>query len=200
MKMSLLGRWTTVIGVILCACGCGTSPPVRYYGLEPLPTDTFTVKESVVVGIGPLRVPEYMTRPQIVTRGRGGTQMMIDDFNRWAEPLDEAIHRVVAANVDSLVSDVTVVAFPYSNLIGVNYRLVGSVDRFDVDTDGRAVLIVQWGVGDSEHVAHIAPRRSRYEAQAGSTGTDAIVRAMNDTINQFSREIASELEASLASD
>lgn len=177
---------------------CGSSPPVRYYTLHPLEVSYEPDPEGApVLDLGPLRLPEYISRTQIVTQGPGA-EMLVDEFHRWAEPLNDAIHRVVALNVDNLVHGVIVVAYPNSNLIDADYRLQGSIVRFDVDTSGQAVLIVQWGIAmsDGEHV--VAPRRNRFTAQA-ARGDDPgeIARALNDTLTQFSRDIADEIEARL---
>ncbi len=190
-------RQLMLVGVVAVLFGCGSSPAVRYYNLEPIEAEAHADNaDTVLLGLGPLGVPQYMTRQQLVTRGRG-TEMIVDDFSRWAEPLDRAIHRVLAVSVDTLMNDVTVVPFPYNNLISVTYRLVGDVERFDVDESGRAVLIVQWGVGDTDGRMYVSPRRSRFESQASSNGPDAIVQAMANTAAQFSREIATELAAAL---
>lgn len=179
---------------------CGSSAPVRYYSLEAITTEGYervSTEEAPVLGVGPLTMPEYLGRSQIVTRGPGA-EMIVDDFNRWAEPLDRAIHRIVASNIDSVVGDVTVVAFPYSSLVAVDYRLVGRVDRFDVDETGRAVLNVQWGIGRKDQPILVPPRRSHYEVQARVAGdADATAQAMNDLVTQFSRDIAQELQAAL---
>lgn len=174
---------------------CGSSPSVRYYGLQPIETVyRQSAAELPILGIGPLRMPEYLERSQMVTRGEG-SEMLVADFHRWAEPLDQAIHRTLASNVDSLVETATVIAFPYNALINVDYRLVGRIERFDADLNGLAVLVVQWTVGESDGTVLLSPRRTRYEsrvARPGDPGSNA--KAMSDTIAQFSRDIATEFE------
>ena len=50
--------------------GCAGNAPSRYYVLSPLTGESkVTSEESCVsVGIGPIKLPEYVNRPQIVTR------------------------------------------------------------------------------------------------------------------------------------
>ena len=51
---------------------CGSSPQVRYFGLETIETGyTRDPAGSPVLGVGPLRVPDYIKRSQIVMRGEG---------------------------------------------------------------------------------------------------------------------------------
>ena len=180
---------------------CGSSPPVTYYHLDATGSATHVSPDGqpAFLAIGPLRVPDYLTRPQLVTRGPGAS-MIVDDFNRWAEPLDQALHRVLAINIDSQMDELTVVAFPYSSLIEVDYRLLGTVERFDVDQGGQAVLVAQWGVADMDGTVLVSPRRSRYTTTAASDSSNSVVRAMSEVVADFSSDIASEMRAVVDTD
>ena len=188
----------TVSVLVLLLAACGSSPPARFYSLQPLDLAyKADANDAVVMYLGPLRLPEYIARTQIVTRGEGA-EMIVDDYHRWAEPLDDAIPRIVAVNVDNLLDRVIVVAFPSGNLVEAEYRLQGSIVRFDADAAGRAVLIVQWGITTSDGDVLVPPRRSQYEARASRPGDPgAVAIALNDTVAQFSRSIAAEIEARL---
>jgi len=180
--------------VILLLAGCGSSPPVKYYGLDTMDI-RYTQDEAgaPVLALGPFRMPAYLNRSQMITRG-SGAELIVDDVNRWAESLDDAIHRVLASNLDRLLDSVTVVAYPSSALLEIDYRLVGRIDRFNADERGLVVLEVQWGAADTEGKTLLAPTRSRYESQATVPGdADSIARAMSDALEQFSRDMASDL-------
>ena len=182
--------------MMLMLSGCGSSPPVHYYGLDTIDIDyTQDSEGSPVLALGPFRMPEYLNRSQMVMSG-SGAEMIMDDINRWAEPLDDAIHRVLASNLDSLLGSVIVVAYPSSTLVNVDYRLVGRIGRFHSDQSGRVVLEVQWGVTDTEGKLPVTPRRNRYVAQATVSGDpSSVVEAMSDTLAQFSRDMASALDS-----
>ncbi len=177
---------------------CGTSPPVQYYSLQPVePVLENDAENSIIVRLGPLRIPEYLKRPQIVTR-TDNAEVIIDDFSRWAEPLDQAMHSVVASNLDSLLSDVIVIAYPYITAIDFDYWILGGVSRFDADENGKVTLIVQWGLMDSKRNTILAPLRRQFEAQTtGSNDPGAIATAMSDVLNQFSHEIAEQLDTAI---
>ena len=86
--MTVRIRLIIAAGLCLALAGCGSSPPVHYYRLDVTPETYVRDPEgAVVLGIGPLRIPDYLSRSQIVTRA-GNSEMIIDDFNRWAEPSD----------------------------------------------------------------------------------------------------------------
>jgi len=184
--------------LMLMIAGCGTSPAVHYFVLDTI--DIAFVKDPdnlPVLALGPLRMPEYLNRSQMVTRG-SGAELVIDDVNRWAEPLDDAIHNILASNVDGLLESMIVLAYPSGALLATDYRLVGRIARFDPAQDGLIVLEVQWGVADTDGDKLVVPRRSRYESQATEPGNPgSIAHAMSDVLAQFSHDIASEIGSAL---
>ena len=199
--MYFTARSITLCAVVsLMIVACGSSPPVRYFALSPMDSvQQQDPDDSVTLGVGPLRLPEYLNRSQIVTRG-GGSELEVDEFSRWAEPLTQALHRVVSTDVDNMMNGVTVIAFPWEAVVHneVDYRLLGEVTRFDADRSGRVVLDIQWVISDVSGEVVVPPRRSRYETRAARPDDPAIVvSAMNDALAMFSRDVVSELEVIL---
>ena len=182
--------------LVVMIAGCGTSPTVHYYGLDTIDISyTNDLEGSPVLTLGPIRMPEYLKRSQMVTRG-SGAEMIVDDINRWAEPLGDAVHSILASNVDSLLESMIVVGYPSAALLDADYRLVGRIVRFDSGQNGVIVLEVQWGAADTAGNVLVAPRRGRYESHAAVPGdAGAIAQAMSDALAQLSRDIASELES-----
>jgi uncharacterized protein len=192
---------TCCVMMLVLLTACSASPPVRYFSLSSTVADgRQDPGANVVLGLGPMRMAEYLNRSQIVTRG-AGAEIIIDEFSRWAEPLALAFHRVVSTDVDNTMDGVTVLAFPWESAVRdqVNYRLLGDVIRFDADRSGRVILETQWGITavDSDE-AIVRPHRTRYEAQTESPDDPAAVAsAMNEALAKFSRDIASEMQAVL---
>jgi uncharacterized lipoprotein YmbA len=184
-----------IVSLAIVLGACGSSPPVRYYDLEALATGYTPDRVGAIsVGVGPLRTPDYLSRPRMVTRATDAT-IVVNDFERWVEPVDDAIHRVMATNLDALIDDAVVVAFPYTHIKHLDYRVVGRVARFDADADGLAVLEVQWGVVSAADEILAPPRRARYEARSSrKPAYAAIAHAMSKVLQQFSQDVAAELE------
>jgi uncharacterized lipoprotein YmbA len=170
--------------------------PVQFYGLDALETEF--KQDSVnaqAFGVGPLRFPDYMARSQIVTRGENA-EFHFDDFNRWAEPLDEATYRIVTANLDSILDNVIVVSFPYNHLAELTHQLVGRVDRFVADSDGNVVLEVQWAIMQPGGEFLVAPGRAQYlQRSADPRDYNEIAAAMSEVLAEFSRDVARKYEA-----
>ena len=89
-----------VLGVlgILCS-GCSIleprEDPTRFFVLSPGGAETLAPESDAKLSItvGPLRLPAYLLRPEIVTRA-GENELDPSPFDRWAEPIDGAILRV----------------------------------------------------------------------------------------------------------
>ena len=196
----LVRAWMIALSAVylLVLSACGSSPPVRYYSLNPIDTDyQQDPDDAVMLGIGPLSIPDYLNRSQIVTRDVDA-QMRVDDFSRWTEPLADSMHRIISTDVDNLLHGVVVVMYPYDAVVRshLDYRLVGDVNRFDADSSGLVVLEIQWAIVDTEANLLVPARRNRYQAQMVTSGDfGAMVAAMNDVLSQFSRDIAGRLKA-----
>ena len=146
-RLALLGAFLSIV-----VSGCGSSPPVRFYTLTPtVEAGAPDAGEQVMVGLGPLRMPEYLNRSQMVVQG-SGAELEVDEFVRWAEPLGDSLLRVVSSDVDNSLAGVTVVTFPWETVLRrqVDYRIGGQVIHFESDQSGRVVLEVQWGIADRD--------------------------------------------------
>ena len=181
---------------LLVLSACVSSPPVHYYSLSPIDTDyQQDPDDAVMLGIGPLSIPDYLNRSQIVTRDVDA-QMRVDDFSRWTEPLADSMHRIISTDVDNLLHGVVVVMYPYDAVVRshLDYRLVGDVNRFDADSSGLVVLEIQWAIVDTEAHLLVSARRNRYQAQMVTSGDfGAMVAAMHDVLSQFSRSVAGKI-------
>ena len=178
--------------LLLCAvglmAGCVSSPTVRFYRLDPVElsyqSDTGA---GAILALGPLSLPDYLQRPQLVRRDRGA-EMLVDEFNRWAEPLDEQVSRIIAANVDGLADDVVVV-LSTRRTVTPDYRMFATVLRFDADTDGLVELVIQWGITAAEGATVVSPRTSRYQTRTAADDAGAMASAMSELLAQFSRDV-----------
>ncbi len=198
MNACTLWRYGLALTTILFLGACGTSPPASYYTLSAPDIPYQQDKDgSITLGIGPIRVPEYLERGQIVTR-RANESLKIDDFNRWAEPIADSQYRVIASTVDALLEDVVVIAYPYGRLADYDYRLVARIDRFDMDLAGETVLAVHWTITTVDGATVVPVRRARYTVSGGDVDDPgSVARAMNDCLEQFSRDIADRFASRL---
>jgi uncharacterized protein len=200
MAKSSLHTIRLVIGLAalaLLASACvTTSPPMRFFLLSPIEDTALagsTLGEALVV-VGPLQLPGYLDRPQLVVRQPDG-RFSLREFDRWGEPLDQLLTNTVTANLVRLTGSPRVAAFPLPGRALADRRIIGRVLRFDADASGLATLEVQWSILDASGEPTMPVRIDAYRAQAPGTDTAALVAVLSDVLAQFSRQLADELLA-----
>lgn len=197
MTVKFLGLNLLTLAALILA-GCGTSPPVRYFQLEPRPVEAEQEKSSTeLLAVGPLHIPDYLDRPQLVTR-TASVEIAIDDYRRWAEPLKSALPRVVAANLSDMREGLAALDHRHDSFLQFDYRLLGNIQQFDVDESGRVLLTVHWWLQDNQGQTLIPSTAGRYQAEAEEAGNPvSSVEAMNRALELFSKDVAQALDAAL---
>lgn len=98
----------------------------------------------MVVGIRQVRIPDYLSGKSFAMR-RGVNEIVYLEAVEWAEPLDNALQSVLAANLGALIpTDQVRLSLWSPDEVAVEVEV--SVERFDVDTHGEGVLIARWRV------------------------------------------------------
>jgi hypothetical protein len=188
-----------VLAFVLLAClsACGTSSPVRYYALSEPAAPTVTKTGAAVVVMGPFAVAQYLQRPAIVVRD-ANHRMQLAEFDQWAEAPQSALVPWLTREVDRQLAQAVVVAFPSLGHSDAHYRVRGTIAEWDADASGTAVLVVQWECVTDQNAALVALRTSRFTAQASKAGDYGdIVRALNQTLADFAKEMATALSSAL---
>jgi uncharacterized protein len=92
-------RWLQCIGLLGCCalCGCGSSPPTRFYILNQIPPSAAAVPSasSIPVRVEPTALAPEIDRPELVTRS-GPNRVHVAGSQRWAAPLRGQIRRVLS--------------------------------------------------------------------------------------------------------
>jgi uncharacterized lipoprotein YmbA len=186
----------STLPVVMAGC-VGSSAPTRLYVLTPgldaavAPLGTRATC-SPALGVGPVRLPGLLDRPQIVTR-RGADEITQAEFDRWAEPLADTVPRVLAENVAALQKTDRIAVFPWDPAQSVQYQLVVDVMRFDGAVGGDVVLDARWRILAADG-KELAVNRSVLTQPTGRAGYQAVVTAMSRALTALSREIAATLE------
>src|SRR5262249_47818917 len=126
---------------LVAACA---SPSSRFYTLSAMPGSAAPASE-VSVSVGPVTVPASVDRPQMVVT-TGANQMRLEEFNRWASPLQNNIARVVAGNLVGMLGTPRVTMFPQTLAAGSDYRVAIEVQRFESTLGGAQGLDAVWTV------------------------------------------------------
>jgi len=150
------------------------------------------------VAVGPVTIPGYLDRPQIVTRDRDDA-LQVWPYHRWAERLDLGIAEALAEDLGARIPGDRVAVFPWPapTARAIDYQVVVAVVRFE-GTPGRSVTLdARWslrGKGNQEIVF------KRFTAsEPVEDGISALVAGMTRTISTLGDEVSQEIQSRSAS-
>jgi uncharacterized protein len=187
----------TILALVLGLAGCvtGTSAPTSFYVLTPVRTAPTAQAPALAQGVKRLVVLKsvnlapYLDRPQIVSRG-DGVRVFLAEFDRWAEPLDQNLSRVLAEDVARFTADSALVLSSEDSK-EADARVSVDVERFDGSLNGQAVLTAGWVIRDQ---AGQTLRRGRAEYRQDAGGSYAsLVEAQSALAGRLAQDIAMAL-------
>jgi uncharacterized protein len=189
-------RLAALLVLVLLTVGCARTAPVSHYQLSAMDDETtlagISGLGSSVIGIGPVRLPEYLDRPQIITR-MDSNRLLLADSHRWVEPLADNLSRVIRENLSILLGTERFLIHPWPLAALPDYQVIIEVVRFEGGESGAAYLETVWSIRDGQGQTLLPPHRGRYRAEAAGTDHDAVVAALSKTIARFSEDIARRL-------
>jgi len=183
-----------VLSVVCLSACAGKSASSTFYVLSSLPQPTVSAAEGTTIGVFPVAMPEYLDRPQIVTRV-SENEIKLDEFSRWAEPLKESFTRALVQNLSSLLKTAKVIKTTESIHLPVTLQVWAEVVQFDGSLGGDVVLIVKWGVFEQEGKKLLLGKRSSYKEPTGAASYEAFVAAESRAVAALSREIAEAIQS-----
>jgi uncharacterized protein len=171
---------------LILVAGCA-SPASRFYTLSAASTPA-TTSSDLSVTLGPVSVPAAVDRPQIVVR-TGPNQVRMDEFNRWAAPLQNGIARVVAENLVAILGTPSVTVSPLTLSEGADYRVALEVQRFESAPGDAATLDAVWAVSRTKD-GKAQTGRTTVREPSPDKGFDALAAAHSRAIARLSQDIA----------
>jgi uncharacterized lipoprotein YmbA len=207
MQLRSISALGILILLPLLSWGCTNAQPTRFYVLSTIADQAAVAPGSgVAVGVGPVNLPQYLNRPQIVTR-LGDNRLAVADFDQWGGELDDNFIRALAANLSSLLRTDRVSLFPWKDGVPIDYQVTVDVLNFEQNADGTSVLSASWSIVDPATGKVRLMRRSTYHDASGQvppgsaeepvTGKehtdrpyDGVVAAMSRNLATLSQDIA----------
>lgn len=183
---------TRALLLMLVGAGCSQLMPVKdkavHHLLEPIAPDRSLKATSPAIAVNRASLPGYLDAEPLVTRRDG--VLVTSDIDLWAEPLDDGISRVVAANLSRLTGSMNIQPVQRFTTLDYTHLLELRIAQFENDSASRMVLRGAWrlqpvtGADASEHAFRIT-----VPLTADSTDVKSRVKAMNEALLRLAREI-----------
>ncbi len=192
--------WVLILMVGSCApFGAGTQKETKYYVLSSLQSaasqePTLADLPDVGLGVGPIRMPLYLDRSDIVTRD-SQNQVVIADFAQWAGPLQENFGRVLAENLSVLLATDKVAIFPFARSTETDYNVTVYVTRFDGMPGDKAHLRARWAILDNKRKKTLFEKHTIVSEPTKDDSLESLIGAESSTVAELSRQIAEAIKA-----
>jgi len=180
-------------GMLACA---SDGIHVREYVLTSTPTSDPlpSTGRTLTLAVGPVVVPPYLRRREIVTRV-GNNEVSASDAHRWGEDLSLGLARVLKENLVALNPDLRVSAFAWRESGTAEYRVAIEVERFEAMTDGTVASHARWELLRANSATSITEHSSNLAEPTSDSGAAAVVDAMSRAAARLSQEIAQSIRS-----
>ena len=186
-----------LVAIFLCGCLSRSQTP-RFYALSPMPPDEVTSRpkspaQPVVIGIGPLKLADYLDQSSLVTR-TGDNQLVKAEYDRWAGSFKDDLANVLAENLGFLVPGSEVYLYPWRGSVPIGYQVVLEVVRCDGRLGEAAWLVARWTIFRGPDKKLLTMQRSNINEPVTGPDYAALVAAQSRAVAKLSQEIAAALK------
>jgi uncharacterized lipoprotein YmbA len=192
------------LALVAALGGClGKSQPPHFYTLTPVSEGMPTTAaagpaRNAAVGIGPVKLADYLDQSRIVTRS-SGNRVVQAEFDQWAGSLKDNLTNVLAENIGYLLATDRIFIYPWRTYMPVDYQVKVDIIRFDGQPGKEVFLVAHWSIMSADEKKLFAMKRSDIREAAGSGGYEDLVAAQSKALGSLSREIAEVIQAAALS-
>ena len=185
--MKLL-KLLAVFSLLSLLAACGSTPRSDYYMLSA-ETQGTPGREGPSIGVGPVTVPDYLKRKEMVLN-RSPNKLELADYHRWAETLDAGVLRVTAINLAALLETQQVQTFPWRRASFPDYGVSIAVVQFSMK-DTAALLVAEWTLTRPKSGELISQQISELSSQARGSEPEDVAAVYSALLEQLAEKIAS---------
>jgi uncharacterized lipoprotein YmbA len=187
-----------LLGVAACSILPAPQPdPSRFFVLNALappdaPTGQWADTSKLSIGLGPITMPDYLRRREVVTRV-AANRVELSSTEYWAEPLDQSFQRVLSDDLAALLGTRQIVTYPWYSTTAIDYQVEVYVQRFERNTTGAAELAASAVIKDAKGRVLVSQPVNLSQSMSGGGG-DSAAAALSSDLGNLSREIAQMLQ------
>src|SRR5262245_40965576 len=198
---NLISAVACVVALFILGCGSFSAKPdpSRFFTLSALPplvpeaAKAPAESPGISLGIGPITLPGYLDREEIVTRV-AQNQINLSENDRWAEPLEDNFTRVLSQNIATILRAERISAYPWAIDKKPVYQVEVEVLRFEADAKQQVQLVARWLIRNTSQKDSARYRETRLSKAAQGGSIENSVAALSDVLADLSREIAAAIE------
>ncbi|MFA5117420.1 MAG: PqiC family protein [Candidatus Omnitrophota bacterium] len=189
----------SVACVVLVLSGCISvqkSPAPRFYLLSAVNENKVSKKiniaSDVFIGVGPVKIPEYLDRPQMVTQSKE-KMITFAQFDRWGESLDLGVARLIREYLTVMLPDAKFSLYPWNSSVPVKYQVVVEIVELDSEFDEGMFFAAQWLVIDTENSKTLIMKRAEFRQPIIPQDYSGLAKTLSAVCASLSSQISEEL-------
>ncbi|MEJ2671753.1 MAG: PqiC family protein [Deltaproteobacteria bacterium] len=199
MRVRLFSRSLkfVLITAAILGGGClGRSPSPTFYALTPVQDQYVSRRPSpvknVVIGIGPVKLAEYLDESLIVTR-TSANELDKAQFHRWAGSFKDNFTNVLADDIGFLLPTEQIYLYPWRLSVPIDYQVAVDVVRCDGRLGDAAYLEVRWSIFKGPEKKLLKMTRYSIREPVTGPGYAALVAAQSRAVANLGQEIATAI-------
>ena len=186
--------------LMLFITGCSSTPKIvtHQYLLMPDPyldgatTGTKSQSQDEIISIKPIRLASYLNQRGIILL-TNKHEINVAHYHRWAEPLDENIHRFMLLTMSANTTRYVFQNSAGSSSQDTNLTLSIEFDQFNGTADGQAMVSGKWQLYDTDKNDVLVSDTFHYNQTMSESGYAELVNQFALILNQISLQIVSSI-------
>jgi len=187
-------RFAGLLALALAAGCFGKTPLPDYYTLSdqsPASVDPMASRPELGLVVGPIAIPRYLDRPELVTR-QGAHGLVPWNDHRWGGSLRTDLLDAVARDLGAMLGTLRVAVYPGEARFPVSYRVLIEFLAFDGAPGKTVSLRAVWTVAGADGRALVV-EETRLEEPVGSPAWQDLVAAQRTALRRLDGEIAARI-------
>jgi uncharacterized lipoprotein YmbA len=185
-------RLSIMLGVATVLAACHSSPPIRFFNLDPVPPSRQTTNVThISVQVGAVHLPLLLDRQQMV-REEAPNSLTINNQNRWGAPLADAVRDVLTRDLIERLPEGTVVLPETAGPLGTSIIAV-DILQFGRDPSGTASFDGSWSLSLADSDAPASVRHVALSERTDQNDYAGDARAMSKLLGRLADEMAGVL-------
>lgn len=183
------------IALAMLLTGCARTPPPNFFLLDfPVDEQLAGIERGLAIGLGPINLPQYLDRPQIVTR-ESENAVKLSEANQWAEPLKASISRVLVVNIGRRLKTNRVYTVPQRRRTPLDFQVSVDFGRFDGSPGKEVVLAARWSLFGKDGKELLYTGITIIHEPTKTLAYDGLVSAQVRALERLGEEISTALRA-----
>ncbi len=178
----------TMLAATVAGC-TSPAPRTKFYTLAPAESAQPILETNVTIGVGPIRLPDMLDRPQIVVRTDSNKLQLIETAH-WGGRLSDNLARVLEENLEQLLPNARIIGYPWEVRRRPDYQIVVNILEFDGNPKKETILRASWSIVIPKTSEELAYAKHAYRTETQPRTLAGMVSTLSKQLAELAQDIA----------